>query len=528
MAGEKVRTKRILVALAALLSVLCFSACQGGDAAVTSPVTTEYTLSETTTKEIKNTEQSVTTENTAADQTIATEKPIPAVTAEPAEVTSSPVTTAAPTVTTAAPTVTTAAPPVTTAAPPVTTAAPPVTTAAPPATTAPTSAPTQTAPPETTTVSEGTTTELMTTTVTTHGHPVPVSSYEPTDNIYGYYQLSVNEKKFYRQLVEEASDFKYGFYLTERMSREQVEKIYTLITQEELGLYYLDNRYEIRYDAGGIVHEIRLKYAFTVDEVREMNSSVEKAVYSILSKITEDMDDYDKVKLFHDEIIRNCNYELDSRYNRTPYGALVMGEAVCHGYAGAFSLLCNRVGIENCITTGYAGEPHMWNMVQLDGDWYHVDLTWDDPVLDNMSESQMPKADRADYIDYSYFLVTDEDILKSHSIDKDYMIPPEAYGTRWNYYVTEECFVSEYTDAFEIVTEAVKRAAERQGRYAYIKAADSELYSTMKGDLFGEKKQIFDILTEANLRSSYKFNENKVTYYTRDDERTIQIKIIYN
>ena len=76
----------------------------------------------------------------------------------------------------------------------------------------------------------------------------------------------------------------------------------------------------------------------------------------------------------------------------------MQNKAVCNGYAEAMALLMTCVGIENQIVTGTAdNELHAWNQVCLDGNWYQVDATWDDPL-----------PDRGVFAGHEYFNVTDE------------------------------------------------------------------------------------------------------------------------
>ena len=131
--------------------------------------------------------------------------------------------------------------------------------------------------------------------------------------------------------------------------------------------------------------------------------------------------------MLHDYIAVNCAYNWkvatqgssqdDDDRLFSAYGALVDGDAVCQGYALAYQLLLTRAGVTSRIVTGVN---HMWNMVQLDGAWYHVDVTWDDPV-----------PDMAGTASHDYFLVTDDEIRDtgSHSTwDAD---APESTSTAY-------------------------------------------------------------------------------------------------
>lgn len=109
--------------------------------------------------------------------------------------------------------------------------------------------------------------------------------------------------------------------------------------------------------------------------------------------ISEGMSDYDRELAIHDWIIQWADYDQDAASHApdaqphpdrdNPYGLLAGRRAVCSGYTSTFQLFMDLLEIP-CITVeGTAGggtQAHAWNMVELDGEWYCVDVTWDDPV----------------------------------------------------------------------------------------------------------------------------------------------------
>lgn len=115
------------------------------------------------------------------------------------------------------------------------------------------------------------------------------------------------------------------------------------------------------------------------------------------------MSEYDRVKAFHDYLVNNTTYGGRSDRKYTAGGSLVDGYAVCDGYAMAFDLLCYLSGIECIRVTGWAKEGHAWNKVKVSGNWYNVDVTWDDPV------SSRPM------LTYDYFLISDAAIARDHT-----------------------------------------------------------------------------------------------------------------
>ena len=112
-----------------------------------------------------------------------------------------------------------------------------------------------------------------------------------------------------------------------------------------------------------------------------------------LNKTVSDAE-YEKELAIHDFMITSADYDpgelsrdiLPCPDNDNPYGLIYDHLGICLGYSSTFQLFMDLLGIE-CITVpGHSSdrsgliEEHAWNMVKLDGEWYFVDTTWDDPV----------------------------------------------------------------------------------------------------------------------------------------------------
>ena len=124
---------------------------------------------------------------------------------------------------------------------------------------------------------------------------------------------------------------------------------------------------------------------------------LEQKIESVVKElITPSMTDYQKELAIHDYLIENCEYDVEGYESGkieadsfNAYGALCLGVAVCEGYAEAAALLLNRAGVETLVITGDSrGEKHAWNIVKIDGDYYHLDVTWNDPVQQNSISTQ--------------------------------------------------------------------------------------------------------------------------------------------
>ena len=139
-----------------------------------------------------------------------------------------------------------------------------------------------------------------------------------------------------------------------------------------------------------------------------------KAEEIIRTVIADGMSDYDKALALHDWLCANAAYD-NTFTNYEADGVLLKGTGVCQSYTLAYQLLLNMVGIENDTETG---DDHIWNMICLDGDWYHVDVTWDD---------------QEEGWEYDFFCVTNEALsgIESHEC---YEKPHIADSYRYNYF----------------------------------------------------------------------------------------------
>ena len=148
-------------------------------------------------------------------------------------------------------------------------------------------------------------------------------------------------------------------------------------------------------------------------QVDEAISKVSSVRNSLISKKTSSV--YDNIKMVHNYLIDNIEYDssVSSRNTYDIYGALVNGKCVCEGYAKAFKYILDGMGIESTLVIGKAtnstgkSESHAWNYVKLDGNYYAVDATWDDPIVVNGVASDSMK--------YKYFLKGYGEIMKDHS-----------------------------------------------------------------------------------------------------------------
>lgn len=147
------------------------------------------------------------------------------------------------------------------------------------------------------------------------------------------------------------------------------------------------------------------------------NEMLEK-IDGILAGANENWSDYEKALYFHDYIVSAYTFDDDDEAgeygnaNFSAYELLNTGLGVCEAYSSLYSMLLNNVGIRSTKVMSNTLH-HTWNLVELDGKWYHVDTTWDDP---NINSSYLYRG----YVGHENFLNTTEEAVANHQNQSDF------------------------------------------------------------------------------------------------------------
>ena len=333
---------------------------------------------------------------------------------------------------------------------------------------------------------------------------------EDMETVYGQNFLSSSEKKIYNSLVEAIGNEEPAVPM--ESDGETYTKILNLIGIEQMGFGNVSDRKVGMFDIESQRFPVEFTYRFSCEEMSNMNRAAEAAANEIMNGVTDDMTTYDKLKYFHDYLITHCESDSEDIYANTIYGTLVRGKALCEGYAKSFSYLCNKAGIENIIVTGETDTAHMWNMVKIDGNWYHVDVTWDKP--DGMIAEMYP-----DMVMYQYFLVTDSVIENNHTIWTITSPPPKAYGTKENYFIKEGLYVESEEMTEQIIENALRKAISEGKHTASVKFSTSNMLLTTVREMMNSassggdylKSKISEISSDMNV----KLNVSWTDYYSQ-------------
>lgn len=152
-------------------------------------------------------------------------------------------------------------------------------------------------------------------------------------------------------------------------------------------------------------------------------TALSKKVVEIADKFRH-LSDVDKVMAVHDYLIDHIEYS-NPHIRSFAYGALIEGKAVCQGYAQSLAMILNNLNVEChtivAMTKGSNPVLHEWVRVKLDGEWYYIDLTWDDTPW-------------AEDKNYKYFLINTDMISRDHETGYSLAGGPEVDGSKYLYY----------------------------------------------------------------------------------------------
>lgn len=153
---------------------------------------------------------------------------------------------------------------------------------------------------------------------------------------------------------------------------------------------------------------VKIKKVYTEKEIEFINKYINDFISTNLNL---SMSTLDKIKAFHNHIINKTKYDQDNTFESyTAYNLLTSGLSICGGYSDIMSIYLNSLGIKNYKITS---KNHIWNLVELDGKWYHLDVTWDDPIA----------SDGKQYLIHNFFIISTEQLLTldrlEHNFDRN-------------------------------------------------------------------------------------------------------------
>jgi len=284
--------------------------------------------------------------------------------------------------------------------------------------------------------------------VSTTDNQIVEPDYNVTDNSFFYTQLDKYGKIFYSKLYSNLSNLKTGLYsidygstFNDLLQTQQGETVLTNAFQLSINALLLDHPEIFYLDVtkmymftestttfAGTTYKISIgpdgnnSYLLSgfnsIDDVIAAEYNIQSVLNGIVAGVSGST--YDKILQVHNYLVDNITYdssESDFEITHTLYGALINRVAVCDGYAKAFKYILDNLDISCVEICGIAQnssgitESHAWNDVLLDGKWFAIDVTWDDPIIIGGNGKLTNE------LRYSYFLKGSDTFYNTHQED---------------------------------------------------------------------------------------------------------------
>lgn len=292
------------------------------------------------------------------------------------------------------------------------------------------------------------------------------------------YRSTLDDK--YKELYDYILDALYDLKETIPLSRKDIgmnikdiglsefQSLFIYVMRDHPEIFWVtpDNYTGLAYPDGTPV-SLYVDCNMTARNIPESTEQFVKRAQPILNFASKLPTDADKVKAVHDYMLRTVEPVYGAEANQSAYSAIVNGQAYDSGYARGFQYLMQKLGIPatcvtgTAVTGGVTTQSHTWNLVKLDGDYYNVDVTWDDP------ENRPLDA----YV-YTYFNVPDAQ-MTDHSRDAISRTLPTATGTR---YTLDNHFEGDKTGTDFTGYEQDAVVALRPGSHVQLEEIDGEQY----------------------------------------------------
>ncbi len=232
-----------------------------------------------------------------------------------------------------------------------------------------------------------------------------------------YNYLTIEGQILYKQIYANMEHLANTFVPTINITKEEVKMVMEAVYNDHPELFWINTSYSYKYIQDDIVVQITLSYNEAAKDIEASKLKWENSTNKIIEGAKKYNTDYEKELYVHNEILKLVHYNPNAPMNQSAYSALVNGETVCAGYARAFQYIMIKLQIPTYYVTGYSNQEHAWNIIKLDGEYYNVDLTWNDTSNNS----------------YQFFNLSDNEFKRTHIRNSLSMKLPTCKGTKYKY-----------------------------------------------------------------------------------------------
>ena len=243
---------------------------------------------------------------------------------------------------------------------------------------------------------------------------------------YQYFRsrLSGQEQIVYDMIYNALISYEPGVSLFGLANSNQVDRIAQLVIQENPSIFYVSG-FQLQISLGAI--KVSPQYTMSQAESQKLSNECERIARRVLPSFPN-QSLYDRAVYVHDTIIRSVDYKNDGSISaHSILSPFLSKYGVCDGFANVFKFMLDLLHIPAIIVSGQAKShaqsgygPHAWNMIEIDRQWTHVDVTFDATIGSKH------------LIRHDYFGLPARDISLDHSFEKG--MYPAAPASSMEYY----------------------------------------------------------------------------------------------
>lgn len=318
-----------------------------------------------------------------------------------------------------------------------------------------------------------------------------------------------------------------------RLTEAQIRVTMTAYLDDHPQVFWIANVYSYGYQGNNTI--LQLYSVLTQSECNAAVAALNGKVQSILQAMPVGLNEFGREEYLFHAIADICTYDDaavtdQSRWQSfTAYGALVGGTAVCEGYSRAMLLLSGYAGLQSVLIRGTGdGVAHMWNGMLIDGNWYHLDLTWSDStkLIYNYFNVNDQTLKLTHVIAPAVSALTDAQINSSSSLYN--LTLPVCSSTQANYFVVKGAPVRTLDASGDdaVVAALVPMLAAKKPTLAF-RIESSNYDSIVAGLLTASPYKIVTYLQKASAQAGVTLNDQKVSYVTDKADSGLNVFVTY-
>lgn len=287
----------------------------------------------------------------------------------------------------------------------------------------------------------------------------------------GYNQLNQTQKGLYILMDNAVFNMQSGYISLGNATEKDITIAFLALRNDRPEYFWLPTSYALK--TKGTLGEIcfaktEKDWLYTATERKAFENKIFDVLTKINQKFSGNETEFTREILAHDTLVDRAEYDFENvnNFKNNPsswniVGAFLNGKAVCEGYAKSMQVLGFLLGLDCATVTGVSTEPHMWNVINIENNWYHLDPTANDTNNEGY---------------HFFFNVTTEYILKSCTIDSSVdsltdidaiargnIFLPTCTATEYNYHVVNSLYIAEKSQIESTVVSMIC-AARRSGQ----------------------------------------------------------------